>query len=294
MRIHLTSALALSIVLQASPPAHAAPAAVLLNPVTPWNLDATPSGCALRRGFGSADRPLILEFRRFAPDPDFHIKVEGDEIKSLEDMPTVSVRYGAAAPERLSWQFGTTARGEGNASAPTLFGRSRFLPGTPGPAAPPASDSATAATEEAIRDVTFLWRGRALTLATGSLGRPFALMRRCTNDLVASWGLDPEVQGSLSRPVVPEGQREWARHIQRDYPTHLARKGYQARVNARMLVDAQGQPTDCKVMVSYNDPDFDKLACQKLLRYARFRPALDRNGKPVASFYATTIAFYLD
>ncbi|WP_442946032.1 hypothetical protein [Novosphingobium sp. Leaf2] len=33
------------------------------------------------------------------------------------------------------------------------------------------------------------------------------------------------------------------------------------------------------------------MACDKMMEVARFTPALDKDGKPVASYYATTISW---
>lgn len=72
-----------------------------------------------------------------------------------------------------------------------------------------------------------------------------------------------------------------------------ASRGQQGRVNVRLLVAATGRPTDCKVVRSYNEPAFDKLACEKLLRYGRFEPALDASGTAVPSYYATTVVWFI-
>jgi hypothetical protein len=36
---------------------------------------------------------------------------------------------------------------------------------------------------------------------------------------------------------------------------------------------------------------FDEHACKTSMRYARFEPALDANGVPVASFFMTTVVY---
>ena len=36
---------------------------------------------------------------------------------------------------------------------------------------------------------------------------------------------------------------------------------------------------------------FQQVACDTLMRYARFDPALDADGNTIASFYTTTIQY---
>src|SRR5690606_33522406 len=82
--------------------------------------------------------------------------------------------------------------------------------------------------------------GKALVLKTGSLGEPFAALRKCTDDLVASWGLDPVRQSRLSRRATPlDSPGEWLRSA--DYPPAALRGRKQAVVNFILMVDAQGK-----------------------------------------------------
>lgn len=54
------------------------------------------------------------------------------------------------------------------------------------------------------------------------------------------------------------------------------------RVGIMVKVNTDGMPSNCRIMRSSGDPAADSLMCQLTLRYVRFRPALDPQGRPVA------------
>ena len=78
-----------------------------------------------------------------------------------------------------------------------------------------------------------------------------------------------------------------------DYPGGALFKGAQALVSFRLAVDAGGAPTACEIQRSYSGELFDKASCKGLMARARFAPALDADGKPIASYFASTIKWIM-
>jgi len=74
----------------------------------------------------------------------------------------------------------------------------------------------------------------------------------------------------------------------------MVRIGRQASLRVRLDVAPDGMPSGCHMQVDYNEDDFERVACQQLMRYARFAPALDKDGQPIASFYQTAIHYQLN
>ena len=70
----------------------------------------------------------------------------------------------------------------------------------------------------------------------------------------------------------------------------MNRDGY---VRIRLLVGPDGMPTSRNVQLETADPEFQEVACDTLMRYARFEPALDAQGHAIASFYTTTILYVM-
>ncbi|WP_186728709.1 energy transducer TonB [Sphingomonas panacisoli] len=69
------------------------------------------------------------------------------------------------------------------------------------------------------------------------------------------------------------------------YPPEAKRKGEQGRVVAELAVDKFGNATACKIVQSSGSMSLDARTCELALANARFVPALDTSGKPVASTF---------
>ncbi|KQM21880.1 energy transducer TonB [Novosphingobium sp. Leaf2] len=283
--MYIRSITGLFLLLAAGQPALAAPKETVLAPASPWNLDATPSGCALRRAFGTGTPALMLEMNRNAPSQDFELIVIGEEMRGIAKASELFYRLGRLPNEKYPLAFipGTTVRGEAK-NIPTVFATAALTN-----RAYQMADAQLSLIEGQATDITLEWSNKRLTLGTGSLAKPFALMRQCTAALVKSWGLDPEEQRMLSRRLEPIDVNTWGQQI--GAATTVGMTGGQARINVRLIVDSNGVPTDCTVLRSYNKPVFDAAACRLLKRIARFKPALNRQGKPVASYYTNTVVW---
>jgi len=151
-------------------------------------------------------------------------------------------------------------------------------------------------TEEMERQVTQIsvsrMRGREIVLKTGPLDKAFAAWRQCTRQLVSTWGLDPIQQERRQRPPVPRSEPQTWLHSG-DYPVGALAQGAQAIVNFRLTVDGGGVPTACEIQRSYSGEMFDKVSCKALMKRARFEPALDEAGKPIASYYMNRIIWIM-
>jgi TonB family protein len=161
------------------------------------------------------------------------------------------------------------------------------------PDSSPPCGVVTPAQEVAATSITFSYTGKRNVFKTGPLDKAFAALRTCTDDLVRSWGLDSQQQSHLSRYPQPLGEpRLWVRS--EDYPTAMLSASKQGLVNFRLAVDAQGAATSCEIQRSIGDKAFDLAACTALKRSAHFTPATDAKGRPVASFYLSSIKWILN
>jgi protein TonB len=97
-----------------------------------------------------------------------------------------------------------------------------------------------------------------------------------------------------SRGVTPQGQSSWARRIQDNYPSRALNEGVEGRVGVSVTVTPQGRATGCSVTSSSGSSVLDQAACRGMESYARFNPALDRDGNPIAGSFRTTIVYQLN
>ena len=128
-----------------------------------------------------------------------------------------------------------------------------------------------------------------LRLRTGEMHRPMEAMRACFDELLTHWELDAEAQRTLSRRVAPVGMASWVPRIQASYPSNLQGQG--GRIRIWLVVGPEGKPMSCSVQLHISHTSFEEAACAAAMRHARFEPALDAQGSPIASYYGLTLVF---
>ena len=74
-----------------------------------------------------------------------------------------------------------------------------------------------------------------------------------------------------------------------DYPIESLRNREQGDVHFVLDVDAAGTVTACRIERSSGYSRLDEASCSMLMRRARFTPAVDDDGKPVASSYRNVV-----
>lgn len=134
---------------------------------------------------------------------------------------------------------------------------------------------------------------KPLLLMTGALHAPMNAMRTCLDELMSHWNVDVEAHRTLVREVMPIDYARWVKEIQKEYPRRMARQQKEGYLHVRLDVSPDGAPTGCFLQSPLNDDDFERVACNNLLRHAKFVPALDARGEPMASFYQTSIVYVL-
>ncbi|HEY0596830.1 energy transducer TonB, partial [Sphingopyxis sp.] len=60
-----------------------------------------------------------------------------------------------------------------------------------------------------------------------------------------------------------------------------------------LTIGADGNTTDCRIVGSSGFPSLDARTCELLLARATFRPAKDKAGQAVRSFYINRIRWQL-
>jgi TonB family protein len=78
-----------------------------------------------------------------------------------------------------------------------------------------------------------------------------------------------------------------------DYPFEAMKAGIQGSVTFEVEVDANGNPTDCRVTKSSGKQMLDQATCDVARARARFKPALGSDGTPVAGRYSTQAVWRL-
>ncbi|WP_168355867.1 energy transducer TonB [Sphingomonas gei] len=247
-----------------------------------WQVDYDKEACHLLAKFGEGRHQVIARFTRYKPGDAFDLTLYGSRLLGLNAKVPVTVAFGAGG----STVIGEAMTGTAGEETPLLVLTNLRLDGRPGDAAD--APGVTPAQESAIAEATFVIpRKRAFRLGFGSLGQPLAALRACQADLLRHWGFDPQVQARLSRPAMPVAEPTgWINGF--DYPQAM-RVGNNVLVRFRLDLDSAGAVSACHVLYRSKPDDFADVACRAVSERARFRPALDAEGKPVRSFYIDEI-----
>jgi protein TonB len=90
--------------------------------------------------------------------------------------------------------------------------------------------------------------------------------------------------------AVPLNLRSWFSY--EDYPDAAAIAGEEGYVTVAFAIGADGRMSDCQVTRSSGFKRLDDIPCKVLPKRARFKPALDANGAPMATRGSTSMSFY--
>lgn len=281
-------------------------ATVIVSPSTPWQVDFGENKCRAVRLFGEGDERTVLLLEQITPSDTPRWIMAGEVAEQLNSGGDLTVQFGPGVEafemsatksttlgefgkayrsfsiRKPDWEWGGK-REEGEADNPDDEANSK-----PGMAMLDIEEGAS------IEWVQFSRGKRApQRLATGDFGQLFSLLNTCMTDLVRTWGVDVEAQQRRAKGPKPLNINQIARRIQQYYPIRAERWGKQADLSIRMLIDESGAITDCRITNITIAEDFDDRACIEFRKVGKFEPAIDTDGKPMASFYASTILYRL-
>lgn len=272
-----------------SAPALAEP--VEIKPSSPWNADFGENRCRLARFFGEGEGRHIVFFEQYWPDDRVGLTVGGPSYKAFRSRQRTNLKFfEGQAPLRTEPFTGTIGSfGEG-----VVFSSVDLTNGTV------EGDDNNATTTglaqlgaEAAKQVEFVslqQRGHEVRLMTGPLGEGFAVLNRCAQDLVSSWGLDLEKHRTATRLPRWTNADAVIRKITSAYPRGALVDGEQGITRMRVIVSETGTVEDCTIIKATETERLESPACTAM-REARFEPALDAGGKPMRSYFAESIVY---
>jgi Gram-negative bacterial TonB protein C-terminal len=271
---------------------------LVLKPFSAWHVDYADDRCRLARQFGEGEQKVFAFFDRYGPDDFFKLTLAGKPVSTWAEKAEAAVQFGPAEAEQMLYFLkGTVAD---NMPALIFTSRVRIAPASAAEQlAIKARDDdewieLTPVSLEREAAIRYLSVGKPLRrpviLETGSMRAPIAALNKCIDNLVTYWGVDVEKHKNLTarvKPLVNPGK--WSI----DYPVKMLRVGQPAIVEFRLSVDTDGKPTTCHIQSTTRPKEFDAAVCGWIMKRARFSPALDAEGKPLASYYRNTVRFAL-
>lgn len=279
-------------------------APLVLEPSAPWHVNYANDSCRLARIFGEGESKAAVYLERYEPGDSFFLVAAGKRLAGRDKLNSRFEFGPGGMVVEDGEQVGDMAEfGPAIMSGMTLLPTSqdergerrtkRYDPNEEAQNTEIFEQELTADQEAAIEWLE-VRRGKlpAVRFMLGSMRKPMAAMRACTDELMTHWGIDLDAHRNLTRAAAPESNPgDWI--DSGDYPRDLLRKGAQGLVQFRLSVSAEGMPTQCHIQQSTRPEGFDKAVCETLMRRARFEPALGADGQPIASFWRSAVRFMM-
>ncbi len=242
----------------------AAAAPVPPTPSGPWQVEFADQRCVASRPYTTASGPMVLGVE---PSPDgegvrFLVRVEAAAKESLGFAPGKLVVNGRQVADRvLFWRGGNNgliAFAEGDKDA----------------------DPQNLVRLREVRTVALQTKRLSADLALTGTEKLAGVLATCNRGLLESWGFAAAEQDRLASWPKMEGRLPITFN---DYPASAIKNGESGEVRTRLTVGADGRVTQCALRSGSGFAVLDNATCALLQRRARFTPARDKEGKPMAA-----------
>jgi hypothetical protein len=101
----------------------------------------------------------------------------------------------------------------------------------------------------------------------------------CKRKVAQHWGVDVAALERLAAPADPIGDpARWVSYF--DFPSGAS----SGQVTMLFQVGLDGRASECRVIETTGEKSLEVASCRAMVQRARFRPALDRDGKPMVSW----------
>ncbi|MFM5885241.1 MAG: energy transducer TonB [Novosphingobium sp.] len=278
---------------------------VSLSPSSKWVVDWDENICSLRRQFGEGQDKLLVEFQMDSISPTFELNLAGQKIANNQATYPLLISFGPEGfrPEKRyaisvdtpsgvpTLMVGAVGIARKDLSKPAPQERITFNKAIKGPAiaVERADWDAIAANERAANSIAIeQMNGLHVRLQTGSLGPPMKALRECVSSLWKSWGVDPAISARIATPAQPlASPAQWVTSF--DFPNSMLAKGQSALLRFRLIVSTVGTVENCVITKGVGSTEFRELTCALLTKRAKFKPALDNDGRPLKSVFSSSI-----
>lgn len=260
--------------------------AIVLEPSSPWQLDARADRCTLARRFSSEEGPGLLAFEQFAPGSRFDVTIAAPDLASER---RGSWFYGGM---RSDWDVVTINPIEfdlpGYGDAATLVGASiekepeDAVDGKPLVRVAIDLDAAELSERMVLQRTT-----RIVSFETGNMRAPFEALNACSARLLDDWELG-QIEGEEYTPAKMSNPRTYFARLNRELlrTKKLTGDGVLLRLQARIAAD--GSVSRCRFdTLAAGQSDLPDICSE--ISAMQFEPARNKEGEAIASLFALSV-----
>lgn len=248
-----------------------------------WRFERSPESCGAFRFFALGDRRLRLSFTRYHPGGPTDIVLVGDDI----DWRYGPIRTGASpssvivTPDRVSRASWRDMDGIGfTAEFPPLADEGDFEGHT-------GREWLERLTHFVVADAS----DDPVALETSSLVRPLEWIDACMTKLLERLGIDTTGERGQSRSVQVVDFETWQKRLTRRFPFAALVRNYEGPVPLRITVGEDGSVVHCQALHQLTARMLRDAACEMILEFAQYKPALNAAGEPMVGYTFFTLIF---
>lgn len=120
---------------------------------------------------------------------------------------------------------------------------------------------------------------KAVAVQTKQFAKLRPVLADCKRKVAQHWGVDVAALERMATPADPVGDpARWVSYT--DFPSGASA----GQVTMLFRVGVDGRAGDCRVIETTGVKSLEDVSCRAMVQRARFRPALDRDGKPMVSW----------
>lgn len=263
-----------SLLVQGAAPAPAPPPQPVLEPVGQWVADFEKDFCSVSRQFGNDHDGPVIGFKALFPN-DTSIDVV---LVTTDRAPPLNRRQVM----RINPAHGPSDAKDHPADIAVI----KDSPGVVWSVTVSLSQLKSIADGRQLR-IEYGDHQQIIVRPEG-IDRALNILDQCRVSLAEYWKLDTASLARLKTlPVARTPRQAWLTSF--DYPDQAKTKQHSGTSIIIWNVNVDGVPSDCRILKSAGYPELDDAACKGILARARFDPALDLDGKPIATFLVCRI-----
>lgn len=289
-RVAFASSLSIAFVVAGlfSPPV-AARDGLTLSPSTEWKFDRFDDRCRASRTFGQGENQTALWLEQGGEQANYNLTMIGRPLRhpygggvhvQFGEEPEfirsyISAKSGKGRPVLIMYGVKVVQpdleRGENDEAPQFDIGADRL------------------ASINTLRFRTSIVE--PLELQIGGLDQPAAFLNSCGAKIERDLSAALRAIGGEASPPEPIRQSRWI--FKGDFPTYLFAAQMGGSVRVRLTVSKTGKTSSCFVMDTNKPQLFNDTVCLALMKRAKFKPARNMKGEPIASYfdYAVTLSF---
>lgn len=114
-------------------------------------------------------------------------------------------------------------------------------------------------------------------------GKLQPVLADCKRKVAQHWGVDMSTLDRIAVPAEPaDGPAKWVSI--HDYPMDALRSGKSGLVTLLYQVGVNGSVDECRVIETSGVSSLETASCRAIEKRAKYKPAQDRDGKPMVSW----------